>query len=68
MTTAILDSPPAVRPASAQPDGSDDRLLRLFALDRLPEHRRRLVCHWQSSDHGRLSSVWDPEIVLRPRR
>jgi len=66
MTTAILDAALAVRPAYAQSYGNDGRLLRLFALDRLPEHRRRLVCHWHHGADGGLLSVWEPEILLSP--
>lgn len=66
MTTAILDASLAARPGFVQSRGANDRLLRLFALDRLPEHRQRLVCHWQHGADGRLLSVWEPEILLPP--
>jgi hypothetical protein len=66
MTTAILDAPLAAGRDSVRRGGNDDRLLRLCALDRLPKHRRRLVCHWQHGADGRLHSVWEPEILLPP--
>ena len=62
MTTATLDARPAVRPAPAAP-GAATNLVRLFALDRLPEQRPRLVCRWHRDADGRLAGAWEPDIA-----
>ena len=43
-------------------------LVRLFALDCLRVERRRLVCRWILDADGRLSCLWEPDIVPVPRR
>ena len=42
-------------------------LNRLFGLDRLPD-RPQLVCRWHRDSDGRLSCLWEPDIVVIPRR
>jgi hypothetical protein len=68
MTAAILDFRPAAPPGSALPADTAADFLRLFALDRLPPVRRRLVCRWHRDADGRLASSWEPDIVLLPQR
>jgi hypothetical protein len=45
-------------------DGGTTDFVRLFALDRLPAERQRLVCRWRQDADGRLSCIWEPDIVL----
>jgi hypothetical protein len=71
MTAAFLNvrsaaMPNAVSPAVAPRDTKD--FVRLFALDRLPIRRPRLVCRWFVDVDGRLSCLWEPDIVPVPRR
>jgi len=64
MNAAILDDvrlPSA--PGTAPEKGATSDLVRLFALDRLPADRRRLVCRWQRGADGRLACVWEPDIA-----
>jgi hypothetical protein len=63
----ILDIGPAAEPGVVQPTAAAIDLVRLFALDRLPTHRR-LVCHWRRQADGRLACTWEPDIVLIPQR
>jgi hypothetical protein len=62
MTAAILDVRPAAPPGIVPPMGAATILVRLFALDRLPAGRRRLVCHWRRDADGRLACIWEPDI------
>jgi hypothetical protein len=64
---AILDIRPAVEPGIVPPNVATIDLVRLFALDRLPVGRRRLVCRWHRAD-GRLACIWEPDIVPIPQR
>jgi hypothetical protein len=61
MTTAFLIFRRATAPAAAVSQNTSADLVRLFALDRLPAHRR-LVCHWQRAADGRLIGVWESEL------
>lgn len=77
MTLPVLGSvrAPAIRyigPA-AEPDVVPTHtatidLVRLFALDRVPAGRRRLVCRWHREADGRLACIWEPDIVALPQR
>jgi len=62
MTTAILDVRPAVRPAPV-PTGATTHFVRLFALDRVNDRERRLVCHWRRDGGGRLACFWELELA-----
>jgi hypothetical protein len=62
MTAAILDLRPATTPDVIPPRKATTDLVRLFALDRLPE-RRRLVCHWRRGPDGRLACFWEPDLA-----
>lgn len=62
MNTAFLVFCPAAAPATAVSHKAADELARLFALDPLPV-RRRLICHWQRDADGRLTGVWETELV-----
>jgi hypothetical protein len=64
MTAATLE----IRPATVPPQGATPNLVRLFALDCLPAGRRTLVCHWRRDADGRLTCIWEPDIVLTPNR
>jgi hypothetical protein len=66
MTAAILDLRPAAVPGIVPPREAATDLVRLFALDRLPE-RRRLSCHWRRGADGRLVCFWEPEVEFLPR-
>jgi len=68
MTAAILDMRPASLPGSVPPNGATNNLVRLFALDRPPAGRRRLVCHWHRDANGRLACIWEPDIGPVPHR
>jgi hypothetical protein len=68
MTAAILDFRPAAPPGHVPVPGAATALAQLFALDRLPSGRRQLVCRWHRDAKGRLSAVWEPDIVLVSRR
>jgi hypothetical protein len=58
MKAAILEIRPAAAPGIVPPKGTTTDLVRLFALDRLPAGRRRLVCHWRRNADGRLACIW----------
>jgi len=62
MTTAIFDFRPTAPPAPDRAKESTSEFVRLFALDRLPQGRRPLVCHWQRDADGRLACRWEPDI------
>ncbi|MBV8650997.1 MAG: hypothetical protein JO255_05985, partial [Alphaproteobacteria bacterium] len=64
MTTAILDSRPAVAPDLGRKRGAATGFERLFTLDTLPAHRTVLTCRWRRNADGRLSALWEPDIVL----
>lgn len=42
-------------------------LNRLFGLDGLPD-RPQLVCRWHRDSDGRLTCIWEPDIVATPQR
>jgi hypothetical protein len=65
MNAAILDPRPAV-PGIAPRETQTD-LVRLFALDRLPQ-RPRLCCHWRRDAEGRLACFWEPDLAPAPPR
>jgi hypothetical protein len=71
MTAAILNVRSAVTPGTVSRPGAIVRgttdFVRLFALDRLPAGRQRLVCRWRQDAGGRLSCSWEPDIVLNWR-
>ena len=65
MTAAILNARSAAAPGIVSPGtvslrGTKD-LVRLFALDRLPDGRPRLVCRWHRDADGRLACSWEPD-------
>ena len=60
MTAAILNVRSAAAPGTVSPKGTKD-LVRLFALDRLPGGRPRLVCRWHRAADGRLACLWEPD-------
>jgi hypothetical protein len=68
MTAAILNVRPAAEPGIVSTEIAVARLVRLFALDRLPAGRRRLVCRWHRDVDGRLACAWEPDIPLAPHR
>jgi hypothetical protein len=68
MTAAILAIRPAAPPGDAAPNGATTDTVRLFGLDRLPIGRHPLVCHWLRDADGRLSCIWEPDIVPVPQR
>ena len=68
MTAAILDVRPAARPGTVRARGATTDLVRLFALDRLPVHRQRIICRWHRGADGRLACRWEPDIALFPQR
>jgi hypothetical protein len=62
MASAIFNVRSAAAPGTASLKDTKD-LVRLFALDRLPAGRPRLVCRWHRDADGRLSCSWEPDIV-----
>jgi hypothetical protein len=64
---AIVDIRPAVEPGIVSANAAAIDLVRLFALDRVPLGRQRLVCHWHRVD-GRLACIWEPDLVPLPQR
>jgi hypothetical protein len=68
MTAAILNVRSAAAPGTVSLKGAIDRgttdFVRLFTLDRLRADRQRLVCRWRQDADGRLSCIWEPDIVL----
>jgi len=60
MTAAILNVRSAAAPGIVSHKGTKD-LVRLFALDRLPARRPRLVCRWHRDADGRLACTWEPD-------
>ncbi len=66
MNTTILKFRAATRPSSAVRNAAD--LLELFALDRLPAKRARLVAHWYAQPNGRLACIWEPDLSPKIRR
>jgi hypothetical protein len=67
MNAAILDVRPAAPPGIVPPLSAATNLVRLFALDRAPAGRRRLVCHWRRDAAGRLACIWEPDIGASPQ-
>ncbi len=67
MTAAFLDVRSAVAPGSVSSKDTRD-LVRLFALDRPQIDRQRLVCRWRVEADGRLSCIWEPDIIPGPWR
>ncbi len=67
MTAAILDLRPAAAPGIVPPREAATDLVRLFALDRLPE-RRRLRCQWRLGADGRLACFWERDVAPPPPR
>ena len=60
MTSAILNVRSAAAPGTVSRKGTKD-LVRLFALDRLPVDRPRLVCRWHRRADGGLACTWAPD-------
>ena len=60
MTAAILNVRSAAAPGTVSLQGTKD-LVRLFALDRLPVGRPRLVCRWHCHADGGLACIWEPD-------
>jgi len=67
MASAFFNVRSAAVPSPVLLTGTID-LVRLFALDRLVVSRRQLVCRWRRDDDGRLSCIWEPDVVPVPRR
>ncbi|HEX9523320.1 MAG TPA: hypothetical protein VF949_10140 [Reyranella sp.] len=67
MTAAILNVRSAAAPGTVSLKDTKD-LVRLFALDRLPVDRPRLVCHWHRDADGRLACTWGPDNERPARR
>jgi hypothetical protein len=67
MTSAILNVRSAATPGTVSRKGTKD-LVHLFALDRLPVGRPRLVCCWLRHADGGLACTWEsdnePPVVL----
>ena len=65
MTSAFLNVRSAVAPSIVSRQGAIDRgttdFVRLFALDRLPVDRPRLVCRWHRDADDRLACSWRPD-------
>jgi hypothetical protein len=66
MNTTILKFRAVVRPSSIVRNAA--YLLDLFALDRLPAQRPRLVAHWHRQPDGRLACAWEPDLSFRRDR
>ena len=66
MNTTILKFRAATQPSSVTRNAAD--LLQLFALDRLPAKRPRLVAHWHRQSDGRLVCAWEPDLSPPARR
>jgi hypothetical protein len=68
MTSAFLNVRSATAPSAVSRPGAINRattdFVRLFALDRLRVDRQRLVCRWCQDADGRLSCIWEPDIVV----
>jgi hypothetical protein len=60
MTAAILNVRSAAAPGTVSLKDTKD-LVRLFALDRLPVDRPRLVCRWHRHADGGLACSWGPD-------
>ena len=60
MNTTILKFRAATRPGSVVRNPAN--LVALFALDRLPVQRPRLVAHWHRQPDGRLACTWEPDL------
>jgi len=67
MNAAFLNARLATMPSAVTPKDTKD-FVRLFALDCLRIEHRRLVCRWVLDADGRLSCLWEPDIVPVPRR
>ena len=55
--SGITDRGPSTEPGAVQSTAAAIDLVHLFALDRLPAGRRRLVCRWHRVE-GRLGCIW----------
>jgi hypothetical protein len=67
MTSAFLNvglrlAPGAISPLGKTNKGATD-LVTLFALDHLRVECWPLACRWHRDDDGRLSCIWEPDIV-----
>jgi hypothetical protein len=67
MNTTIVKLRAAARPDFGARDTAND-LVTLFALDRLPARRPRLVAHWHRRPDGRLACAWEPDLSAPRRR
>ena len=72
MTAAILNVRSAAAPGTVSLKATKD-LVRLFALDRLPVGRPRLICRWHRDANGSLACTWGPDneqpgVVATPGR
>ena len=64
MTTANLNVRPAIVPGIVAPSATN--LVLLFARDRIPVSKQRLVCRWHRNAHGRLVCAWEPNVSSDP--
>ena len=66
MNATILYFRAAAQPTSVTRDVTN--LEELFALNRLPTQRARLVAHWHRQKDGRLICSWEPDLPSTPPR
>ena len=64
MAAANLDVRPAIASGIVAPNATN--LVLLFALDRIPVSKQRLVCRWYRNLDGRLLCAWEPNISSDP--
>jgi hypothetical protein len=62
MNAAFFNVRSAAMPSAVSPKDTRD-FVRLFGLDHLRIRRLRLVCHWYLDADGRLSCVWETDVV-----
>jgi hypothetical protein len=58
MTAANVNVRPDISSGIAAHDATN--LVLLFALNRIPVSKQRLVCRWHHNSDGRLSCRWEP--------
>jgi hypothetical protein len=63
----ILDTHPAVEPGAIKINAATTDVVRRLERSRLRESRR-LVCRWHREGDGRLTCLWEPDIVPVPQR
>jgi hypothetical protein len=63
----ILDAGPRAKPGSIPFNAAAIDLTARFGLDSLSSDRR-LVCHWVREIDGRLTGIWERDIIAIPQR